>query len=193
MTGPASVLICEPSDIIVDGLTAALSAYRSFNVLSSLRDVSLLQERLTTQSPDLLLVNPTLWAAPARPSIVSLQQARPATVWVALVYQYVEPQLLSLFKTVVDIRESRNRVPMLLEEACNATGDEPSSGESYELSERETEVLVLLAQGLSSKEIADKLNISVHTVSTHRKNITRKTDIKSIAGLAVYATLHNLT
>ena len=64
--------------------------------------------------------------------------------------------------------------------------------EGYELSERETEVLVLLAKGCSSKEIADKLNISIHTVNTHRKNITRKTGIKSVAGLAVYALLHNL-
>ncbi len=53
-------------------------------------------------------------------------------------------------------------------------------------------MLVLLARGCSSKEIADKLNISVHTVNTHRKNITRKTGIKSVAGLAVYALLHNL-
>ena len=64
--------------------------------------------------------------------------------------------------------------------------------ENYELSDRETDVLILVAKGLSSKEIADKLNISVHTVNTHRKNITHKTGIKSVAGLAVYAMLHNL-
>ncbi|MBR5720727.1 MAG: helix-turn-helix transcriptional regulator [Bacteroidales bacterium] len=65
--------------------------------------------------------------------------------------------------------------------------------ESYELSERETSVLILVAKGLSSKEIAENLNISVHTVNTHRKNITHKTGIKSVAGLAVYAMIHNLT
>lgn len=64
--------------------------------------------------------------------------------------------------------------------------------EDCTLSEREGEVLVLVAKGLSSKEIADKLNISIHTVNTHRKNITGKTGIKSVAALTVYATLHNL-
>ena len=59
-------------------------------------------------------------------------------------------------------------------------------------SDRETEVLLLVAQGCSSKEIADRLHISIHTVNTHRKNITHKTGIKSVAGLAVYAMLHNL-
>jgi regulator of cell morphogenesis and NO signaling len=63
--------------------------------------------------------------------------------------------------------------------------------EDYDLSDREQEVLVLVAQGLSSKEIAAKLNIAVNTVNTHRKSITKKTGIKSVAGLAVYAMLKN--
>ena len=63
--------------------------------------------------------------------------------------------------------------------------------EDYSLSEREQEVLTLVAQGLSSKEISDRLNIAVNTVNTHRKSITKKTGIKSVAGLAVYAMLKN--
>jgi DNA-binding CsgD family transcriptional regulator len=48
-------------------------------------------------------------------------------------------------------------------------------------------VLKLLVQGSSNKEIADKLNISIHTVVSHRKNIIQKTGIKSQAGLTIYA------
>ncbi len=61
--------------------------------------------------------------------------------------------------------------------------------EDYQLSDRELDVLELVAQGLSSKEIGERLNIAVNTVNTHRKSITRKTGIKSVAGLAVYAML----
>ena len=61
--------------------------------------------------------------------------------------------------------------------------------EDYNLSDREMEVLELVAQGLSSKEISARLNIAVNTVNTHRKSITKKTGIKSVAGLAVYAML----
>lgn len=61
--------------------------------------------------------------------------------------------------------------------------------EDYNLSDREMEVLELVAQGLSSKEVSARLNIAVNTVNTHRKSITRKTGIKSVAGLAVYAML----
>lgn len=63
--------------------------------------------------------------------------------------------------------------------------------EDCNLSDREQDVLELVAQGLSSKEIASRLNIAVNTVNTHRKSITRKTGIKSVAGLAVYAMLKN--
>ena len=71
--------------------------------------------------------------------------------------------------------------------------DEPDSGmPSYELSQREREVLVLVAQGMQNKEIADKLCISVHTVMSHRKNIVAKTGIRSVAGLTVYAMVNKL-
>jgi DNA-binding CsgD family transcriptional regulator len=61
-----------------------------------------------------------------------------------------------------------------------------------QLSTRETEVLTLVARGLSNKQIADQLFISIHTVITHRKNLTFKLGIKSIPGLTLYAALNNL-
>lgn len=64
--------------------------------------------------------------------------------------------------------------------------------EEEELSERENDVLVQIVKGLSNKEIADVLCISVHTVITHRKNITRKLHIHSTAGLTIYAIVHKL-
>ena len=65
-------------------------------------------------------------------------------------------------------------------------------GEGGELSAREKEILVAVAKGMLNKEIADLYNISIYTVISHRKNITRKTGIKTVAGLTVYALLNNL-
>ena len=61
-----------------------------------------------------------------------------------------------------------------------------------ELSDREQEVLIELARGRSNKEVADVLCISPHTVITHRKNITRKLNIHSVAGLTIYAIVRKL-
>ena len=61
-----------------------------------------------------------------------------------------------------------------------------------ELSDREKDVLLALVNGLSNKEIADKLCISVHTVITHRKHISQKLNIHSTAGLTIYAIVNKL-
>ena len=74
--------------------------------------------------------------------------------------------------------------------ARQSAAAEGPEGERDELSDREIEILVSVAQGLLNKEIADRHNISINTVITHRKNITRKTGIKTVAGLTVYAILN---
>lgn len=60
------------------------------------------------------------------------------------------------------------------------------------LGEREKDVIVALVQGMTNKEIADHLCISVNTVITHRRNIARKLQIHSPAGLTIYAIVNNL-
>ena len=64
--------------------------------------------------------------------------------------------------------------------------------DTEELSEREQDVLVQVVHGLSNKEIADVLCISTHTVISHRKNIARKLNIHSTAGLTIYAIVNKL-
>ena len=60
----------------------------------------------------------------------------------------------------------------------------------HDLSPRETEVLKLVARGLMNKEIADRLNISINTVLSHRKNLTAKLGIKTVSGLSFYAMMN---
>ncbi|WP_116617236.1 LuxR C-terminal-related transcriptional regulator [Hallella colorans] len=60
------------------------------------------------------------------------------------------------------------------------------------LSDREKDVVVALVQGMTNKEIADHLYISINTVITHRRNIARKLQIHSPAGLTIYAIVNNL-
>lgn len=58
------------------------------------------------------------------------------------------------------------------------------------LSPREAEVLSLVAQGVINKEIADRLNIGITTVISHRKNIQEKLGLKSVSALTIYAVTH---
>lgn len=70
--------------------------------------------------------------------------------------------------------------------------DKAEQNSQNKLTQRETSVLKLVAEGCTNKEIADKLNISINTVLTHRKNITSKLGIKSVSGLSVYAMMNGL-
>ncbi len=85
-------------------------------------------------------------------------------------------------------QDVRRRGGQPVEEALE-TQSEPS-GEA--LSEREKEIIVQVVKGLSNKEIAEALFISVNTVMTHRRNIARKLQIRSAAGLTIYAIVNGL-
>jgi regulator of cell morphogenesis and NO signaling len=80
----------------------------------------------------------------------------------------------------------------LLEKRRENQEPETKRGKREELSEREKEIAKRVAKGMSNKEIAEVLFLSVHTVITHRRNISRKLGIHSSAGLTVYAIINNL-
>lgn len=70
--------------------------------------------------------------------------------------------------------------------------DTASTTIDEQLSDREKEIVACVAKGLSNKDIADKLYLSINTVTTHRRNIARKTNIHSSAGLTIYAIVNKL-
>ncbi|GAB4137893.1 MAG: response regulator transcription factor [Bacteroidia bacterium] len=78
-----------------------------------------------------------------------------------------------------------------------STPDEVSAEQEYscdgvKISSREAEIIRYVAEGLTNKEIADKLYLSAHTVTTHRKNIMAKLGINNTAGLVLYAIRNNI-
>lgn len=73
-----------------------------------------------------------------------------------------------------------------------AAADESESAKNDILSQREKEIVVCIAKGMSNKEVADFLNLSVHTVTTHRRNISSKLQIHSPAGITIYAIVNKL-
>ena len=109
----------------------------------------------------------------------------------------LEEDLLSHCRLEDTLLAERVRV---LEDEVRERGGEPvgeeveatAEDEAADLSERERDVLRRVAMGLSNKEIADKMFISVNTVMTHHRNIARKTGIHAAAGLTIYAIVHGI-
>lgn len=179
------VLIVEPSEVIVTGLTAALQ-HTELKLLQPESSAIELAQRLDALMPDILIINPTL-----NDNVNELRSGRNMAV-VALVYQYVKQSRLRHFDAVIDIRDSLQSIQQTVRELSAKASASENTMSNHELTRRETAVLVEVAKGLSNKEIAARLNVSIFTVTTHRKNIVHKTGIKSVAGLTVYALLNNL-
>ena len=95
------------------------------------------------------------------------------------------------FDVTLSINDTFNALSQKLESLLNKNNVEEKA-QTDDLSDREKEVLVGIVKGKTNKEIADDLNLSVHTIISHRKNITRKLDIKSSSGLTIYAIMNNL-
>lgn len=103
------------------------------------------------------------------------------------VHAAVEDQLFIPAVRRLERKLKQNDVSVKISNMINRT---PSSSET--LSEREKDVIISLVQGMTNKEIADDLCISINTVITHRRNIARKLQIHSAAGLTIYAIVNNL-
>ncbi|MCR5152434.1 MAG: helix-turn-helix transcriptional regulator [Prevotella sp.] len=95
-----------------------------------------------------------------------------------------------IFIPAIRKMEQRVRQSDVTVKISNMIKQSPDNSEA--LSDREKEVIVSLVQGMTNKEIADHLFISVNTVITHRRNIARKLQIHSPAGLTIYAIVNNL-
>ena len=186
------IVIAEPSVIIRTGLEKMILDLPDYEVVAQSGDLQSLSARLRIICPDVLIVNPQLFDFSKRKVIRSLFEDIPNTKIVALVSSYFDSQMLRQFHGVLEINDDLQRIKFTLNQVVAQNNPEESDADSVLLSDREKEVLVCLAKGRRNNEIADSLKISVHTVITHRKNIVRKTGIKSVAALTVYAILNNL-
>lgn len=191
MSRALRVLIAEPSVLVCDGLRTLLESAGGFCVVGEISDLSILDERLRITDADIAIINPSLvdsrWSHNLKTAFPMLQSVRT----LAVVYGMFDDDMLRQFDAVAKIVDSPSSILCKLRHITSDDADGRTEN-LYDLTDREREILVAVAHGRTNKEIADEHNISVHTVISHRKNITRKTGIKSVAGLTVYAFLNNI-
>lgn len=185
-------LLVIPSMIVARGIESILAEAGEFRVSGMISDLSPANvNRLKGTDADIIVVDPSVFDAGSRANARSVL-AEYADVPVAAIESAVmDEDSLRQYDAVINMFDSPSAIIKKLRGAAASVQDE-SKDEGSELSTREKEILVGVATGMLNKEIADKYNISVYTVITHRKNIVKKTGIKTVAGLTVYALLNNL-
>lgn len=188
------VALIEPSAVIAAGLKTLLTDTGcEFDICGTFEDPAHFFERAPLLNPDLILVDPAVFDFQKRAAVHSYFENQPQAALVAIVYGFIEPETLKQYHGSIHIYDDGRKIIRKLRQALDDHAQETeTAADSYELTDRESEILISVAKGMTNKEIADTHHISVHTVISHRKNITRKTGIKTVSGLTVYALLNNL-
>jgi DNA-binding NarL/FixJ family response regulator len=186
------VLLIIPSMVIARGLENVFSDLGEFEVVGILPDLSRNSEtRLKNIDADVIILDPIVFDYTSRAVGRNVISEYSNASVVALQTTLMEEESLKQYDDVIGIYDDATTIIRKLRNALETRQDSPKA-DGEELSSREKEILVCVAKGMLNKEIADLYSISIYTVITHRKNITRKTGIKTVAGLTVYALLNNL-
>lgn len=190
MKAKGKIVIVESSELIRSGLISLINqkiANVSVFWYPSLSDFF----KSGKEGNDLLIISPLALREDEQKVVKQQLSPQIAKRVIALFSGNYPNNLLRYYDDVINIYEHSdqiiNKIFKLIEK-----NDLESSQEQGDLSEREKEVLEAVALGKPNKEIADILNISIHTVMTHRKNITKKLGITSISGLTVYAIINKI-
>lgn len=185
------VAVAETSVIVRTGLV---------NVLKRLPDLSIhpieitspegLQNCMQGHQPNMLVINPTFggWF-----NVEEFRAAYPqaATKCVSLLCSVTDTNLLKGYDESIALYDDVELLNKKLVTLMNV-GEEANDGEQEALSQREKEIICCVVRGMTNKETAEKLFLSIHTVITHRRNIARKLQIHSPAGLTIYAIVNKL-
>lgn len=179
--------IIEPSPIVIEGIESLLLKLPLRINIILIRDFEDMTSKNSLRNLDFLIINPTQLFNRMR-QVKMFRFENPKIRWFGIVYAVFDKETLSNFDEIISIDDTRDTILKKIQKHIKSADDRNSNS----LSDREIDVLKEIVRGRSNKEIADVLNISIHTVMSHRKNIMQKTGIKSQAGLTVYALTNNI-
>lgn len=187
-----NALLIMPSRVMARGLEGVFHDLGEFKVEGIISDFSSREETiLKNTSADIVIVDPAVFPHSAQDGVRQYISEYTDAAVVAFPSVFLDEEAARQYDAVLNLYDSPAGIIHKLRSAVTAPRDNAAT-EGPELSAREKDILICVAKGLINKEIADLYNISIHTVITHRRNITRKTGIKTVAGLTVYALLNNL-
>lgn len=183
------IAVAESSVIVRSGLVSVLKRLPDMEVeVVEVTSKDGIRHCMEMYTPQILIVNPQLegWF-----DVDAFRQCYKQDVkLVSLLCSMVDSSQLKGYDERVTLFDDMASLEKKITELLNIADEEEPDQDA--LSQREKEIVGCIVRGMTNKEIAEKLFISVHTVMTHRKNITRKLQIHSAAGLTIYAIVNKL-
>ena len=209
MKSPYEIVIAEDHTILRQGLRALLSSDPDFEIVGEAEDGRVAVRLVETLSPDLLLMDLSMPRMTGMEAITEIKKRSPATKIVVLTVHKGEEYILSALKAGADgyvlkdaghdelvtalknvLAGKRYLSPDISEKVIGGylEGKRSLKAAPWDtLTQREREILKLIAEGYKNKEIAEHLFISLKTVEKHRSNLMRKLDLHNTAALTAFA------
>jgi len=212
-----SIILVDDHQLVLDGLESIVKELSEFEILGSAKNGKEGVDLIKTMDPDLVLMDIDMPIMNGLEATRRVKQELPATKVIILTMH----NEASLIKKVMDIgadgyllkNSDREEFYDALKTVVNGksyfssdvtkallnqdvkkslTFEDSDSVQLSKLTEREIDILKNIAEGLSNKEIGDKLFISHRTVDTHRTNLMKKLGVHNIAGLIKFAIKNGL-
>ncbi len=184
----AKVLIAETSYLVRKGLISLLEHTNGVTELKAAGHPDTIMLTLKEYNPDILLLNSGISLSVAHEELLSILHDK-----ARIIYIINTPLPENSPSHQISVFDTKNKLTdKLTHHLQQYEAKNGNKEETEELTPREKLILKHVALGHTNKEIASKLFISTHTVISHRKNITRKLDIKTVSGLTVYAILNGI-
>ncbi|KAA6323843.1 Oxygen regulatory protein NreC [termite gut metagenome] len=186
------IAIAETSLILRSGLTNVLKRLPNLRIQPvELASLDALNDCLNVHPPDILIVNPIFSDFFDVTRFRNTNTEKNICV-VAFVNSLIDSSLLKKYDDCISILDDLEVLAFKISNLQNIKLTEEESDNTENLSQREKEIIVCIVKGMTNKEIADKLYLSIHTIITHRRNISKKLQIHSTAGLTIYAIVNKL-
>lgn len=188
-----SILVLEPNKYIARGIEYYLKFGNKYKVHTTTENVTVDQFELLYEQfrPQLIITNPIVSGM-----ILREEFRMGGAVVIALLTAPVELGLVRGYNAIISVSDDPEQLIRLIrkleEDELQSDDSEIEEKRSRSLSPRERDVVIGVAKGLTNKEIADRLDLSTHTIITHRRNIAKKLQIHSPSGLTIYAIANNL-
>lgn len=200
------ILIAETQYLIIEGLQSIFRRYPEFSVMGVMVNKQDLFDNLHILKPDLVVIDPLSLEDFRVDDLQTIETVCPGTRVLiitdigdpTIVHRIVDTGAKGYLTKTCDEKEIVDAIYALLRgeqmychKVVNILIDgrtaEADNCEPAGLSEREVEIIRLIANGYTTRQIADTLYRSFHTITTHRKNIMKKLGINSTSELMVYA------
>jgi len=186
-----TIAIAEPSVIIRSGMKVLLKRIPGFRIQPvEIVTLDSLNNYLHSHKPDILIINPAFWGY-FDIGRLKEETSNPKFKSMALLFTSIDISMLRNYDETISIYETVDQLKKKLESMFESSTKEMPD-EAMALSNREKEIITCIVKGLTNKEIALELFLSTHTVISHRRNIARKLEIHSTAGLTIYAIVNKL-